>query len=489
MASDSRTPQKFAMKLTTEKKAPSFGHALFIMIAVFAVIVAPALILGSKINALFLISWMVAIILCLTTGTSYKELQAGLVANCSKAIVPAMIVLCVGALVGTWNAAGTVPLILSFGMQVISPKAFLAAAFILSTVTALITGTSWGTFGTAGLALAGIGATLNIDPVLTAGAVCSGAFFGDTISPMSDSPNIASAVSNVDLFEGIRFQAKVTVPSAVICIILYYIVGLRYSSGTVNYEEINSVVSTIQANFHTGIIALLPAVFLVVLLVMKVPSIPSILGGALFGGFIAIVYQGRSLSEVISFLWNGYSIDSGSEFVDKLLNRGGVTSMSSTALMFFFAFGLFGILNAAGVVDAVVAPAADKLKSKMSLVIATLFMSVLGTFLGASMNFAYAFAGSIMEPVYEKRHLDKRVLMRALGVGCTAMAVLVPWSLSSAVAAPFLSVSAAQLIPYNFFLFVTPIFLLIWTVIGRDTRWTTEQKDEVQKKNPELQKG
>ena len=145
--------------------------------------------------------------------------------------------------------------------------------------------------------------------------------------------------------------------------------------------------------------------------------------------------------------------------------------MSGTAIMFFFAFGLFGILNAAGIIDAVLAPVTKHMNSKLSLVISTVLLSNVGTVVGASMNFAYAFAGSIMEPVYEKRGLEKVNLMRALGVGCTAMAVLVPWSLSSAVASSFLGVEPVRLIPYNFFLYVAPIYLIIWTIIGRDTRW------------------
>lgn len=467
------------------KKQPSFAYALLVMVVVFSTIMIPALAWGSKINALFLVSWLVAIIFCLPTGTTYKEMQAGMVGNCAKAVVPAMIILCVGGLVGTWTAAGTVPVIISFGVQAVSPHAFLMTAFILCTVTALVTGTSWGTFGTAGLALAGIGLSLNVDPVMTAGAVCAGAFFGDTISPMSDSPNIASAVSGVDLFAGIKHQAKVTVPSAVICCILYWIVGMRYRGGEVNTDLIHTIVSTVQSNFNTGFLTLLPAIFVVVLLAIKIPSIPALLGGGIFGGLVTCLYQGRTVNEAITYFWSGYTIDTGVEFIDKLLNRGGVTSMTSTAVMFFFAFGLFGILNSAGIVDAVVSPITKRLKSKLSLVIAAMLMSILGTLVGASMNFAYAFAGSIMAPIFEKRGLQKKNLMRALGVGCTAMAVLVPWSLSTAVAIPFLNVTAMQLVPYNFFLFVAPIVLIAWTAIGKDTKWLSEVSEKEQQEELE----
>lgn len=438
------------------------------MIAVFSVIMIPSLMWGSKITPLFLIAWIVAIALCIPTGTTYKEMQEGVIKNCTKAIVPALIILCVGGLVGTWTAAGTVPMIISFGVKAISPQAFLLTSFLLCAVCALVTGTSWGTFGTAGLALAGIGAGLNVDPVMTAGAVCAGAFFGDTISPMSDSPNLASAVSGVDLFKGIKHQAKVTIPAAMGCCGIYYVLGLKYKGGKVDEQLIDSIVNTIENNFNLGFMAMIPVILVVVLLIIKVPSIPALLTSGIAGGVVACAYQGNSLKDTIQFFWEGYTMESGVEFIDQLLNRGGIMSMASTAIMFFFAFGLFGILSSAGIVEGVVEPFTKRLKSKISLVVSTVVLSVFGTIIGASMNFAYAFAGSIMEPIYKERGIRPEDLMRALGVGCTAMTVLVPWSLSAVVAAPFLGVKTTQLFQYNFFLYLAPLVLVMVTIFCRE---------------------
>lgn len=466
------------MKLHFEKKTPSFGYALFVMVAVFAVIMVPALAWGAKINALFLISWLVAILLCVPTGTTWKEIAKGINTYCIKAIIPIMIILSVGGLVGTWMAAGTVPAIISIGVQTVSPHAFLLTAFLLSMVCSLVTGTSWGTFGTAGLALAGIGLSLNVSPVMTVGAVCSGAFFGDTISPMSDSPNMASAVSDVDLFTGIKHQAKVTVVAAVICCVIYWILGLQYKGGAVDMEMISSIVSTIDTHFTVNFLTFLPAIIVVVLLVLKVPSIPAILGGGVAGGMVACLLQGETVNDCITYFWSGFSIDTGVSFIDTLLNRGGVTSMSSTAMMFLFSFGLFGIFDAAGVVDVVVAPITKHLHTKLSLVLATVGMSLLGNALSASMNFAYAFAGNIMAPVYDKKGLQKKNLMRALSVGCTGMSVLFPWSLSSGVISEFMGVTPMEILPCYFFPYVSFIVLVVWTIIGKDTKWVSELTEE-----------
>ncbi len=471
--------ESMKVKKTREKKKPSFKYSLLAMVVTFGFIMVLSLGLGASINALFFMAWLIAIVFGLGTGTPYKDLQAGIAENCKKAVVPAMIILSVGALVGTWNAAGTVPMIISFGIKTISPNIFPISAFVLCLVTALATGTSWGTFGTAGVALSAIGLSLGVDPVLTAGAVCSGAFFGDTISPASDSPNLAAAVSGVDLFAGISYQARVTVPSAVICATMYYFFGLKYAGGSVDTSMINQIADAISGSFNTSFIPLIPAIIVIGMLVMKIPSIPSLLCGAVSGGIVAILYQGEKVLDTITFFWKGFKIDTGVDFVNTLLNRGGVMGMASTAIMFFLAFGLFGILNAAGIIDSFVEPFTSKMNSKFTLVIASMLMGVFGTIVGASMNFAYAFAGSIMQPVYDKKGLDRRALMRALGVGCTALAVLVPWSLSTAVACPFLGVEPVDLIKCNCFLYVTPVVLVLWTKFGKDTKWTSEMDKEL----------
>lgn len=471
------------------KKKVSFAYALLVMVLVFSCIMIPVFCWNAKINALFLIGWAVAIVLCLPTGCTYKAMEAELVKKCTRAIVPAMIVLCVGGMVGTWNAAGTIPFIISLGMRSISPHYFLLAAFLLSMLATLITGTSWGTFGTVGMALAGIGQSLNMDPVLTAGAVCSGAFFGDGISPLADSANMASAVSGVDLFAGLRHQARVAFPAALICAVLYWLKGMEYRGGTVNTAMISEIAECIDRNFQVGPCALLPVIFVIVLLAVRIPAVPAILSGGIFGGLVACLYQGTSPADIISYFWGGYQIESGMEFVDTLLSRGGVASMADTVLMLFFAFGLFGILNAAGIVDALVSPVVGYLKSKLSLVAAALGMSVFGTFVGASMNFAYVFAGSIMEPIYIKRGLRRENLMRALSVGCTGMTALVPWSLSSAVAAEFLNVAPVQLIPGNYYAIIAPLVLIIWTAIGRDTLWVGEIEKKCGKTSERVMKG
>ena len=168
----------------------------------------------------------------------------------------------------------------------------------------LITGTSWGTCGTAGLALAGIGLGMGINPLLTAGAICSGAFFGDTISPLSDGPNLCAGVTGIDLFEGIKHQAKVTVHSGLICAVIYLIIGFTVGGGTVDYTSVNAISGAIESSYHLGIITIIPMIIVFAMLATKKPSIPSLLSGAVAGGVIACLVEGRSIAEIISYFWN-----------------------------------------------------------------------------------------------------------------------------------------------------------------------------------------
>lgn len=459
----------------TNIKKPTFGYALFTVVACFSVIMIPALAWGCKIHPLFLLSFLVAIPLCSRLGVAYKDLQAGVVSSVSRAVVPILILLINGGLVGTWNAAGTVPIIIDLGVKFINPTFFLLTTFILCVLCSMVTGTSWGTCGTAGLALAGVGMGMGINPLITAGAICSGAFFGDTMSPLSDGPNLCSAVTGIDIFVGIKHTLKVAIPSGIICAILYLIIGMNLNISSVDYTTINNISSAIEVNYRLGFVAIIPMIIVLGMLAMKKPSIPSLLTGAFAGGVIACVMEGKSIADVIGYFWGGYVIESGDVMVDTLLNRGGITSMTGTATLFVFAFGLFGILNAAGIIDALVEPMTKHLKTKFSIILSTVFMSVLGNGIGASSNFAYVFAGNIMAPIYDRVGLDKVNLTRSLAVGCTAMCTLLPWNMNAVVAASYIGVEPIQLIPFSFFAYVTPIVLIVITLLGFDTKLTSEK--------------
>lgn len=473
-----------------EKKAPSFGYALFVTIVSFSIIMIPAVFLGAKTQPLFLISWIITIPFCMKLGYTYKELQQGIFHYCAKSLVPMTIVLCVGALIGTWNACGTVPLITKLGLLTINPKYFLVMSFVICIIFSLFTGTSFGTCGTAGVALMGVGLSMGLHPLVIASSIIGGAYFGDAISPLSDSTNVAAGSVGVDLFESIKYQAITTLPAAVICAVIFFLWGLNIDTSSVDLSSIGDVISGIEANYRLGLVPLIPMGVVLVMLLFKVPSIPSILCGSISGFLVAWLYQGQSFTSVTMSMWSGYVLESDNAFIAKIFSRGGITSMSGTAFLFIFAFGLFGILSTAGIIDKVVEPLMEKVNSRLGGTICTVILGFVSNITSASGNFSFVFTGNLMTPVYEQKHLNKWDLTRAMSVGCLLSGLLVPWNSNPLTVTGFLGVDSTQMLPYLFTPLVTAAVLIVVEVTGIDKKFSKKARgseDQVNEKEREYE--
>ena len=463
-----------------KKQELTFGYAAFVVIVCFSLIMFPAVFLGARTQPLFLLSWLVAFPLCSLLGFSYKQLQTGMMSFMARCLVPMTIVLCVGALIGTWNACGTVPMITKLGLQTINPQYFMVMSFFICIIFSLFTGTSFGTCGTAGVALMGVGLSMGMDPVLVAGPIICGAFFGDAISPLSDSTNMAAGSVQVDLIETIKYQMTTTVPTCLICTVLYYFLGVNTTGATADISVIQTVINDIDAHYKLGWITLLPMAVVLVMLLMKIPSIPSIISGSLAGFLVAWLYQGHSFKSVVQYMWGGYTLVSDNIFIAKIFSRGGITSMSGTAFLFVFAFGLFGILSTAGVIDKVVEPLTNAVKSRMGGTISTVIMGTIANVTSASGNFSFVFTGNLMKPVYEKAQLSKWDLTRAMSVGCLWAGLLVPWNANPLTVAGFLGVDPWAVIPYVYSPFVGFAVLIIVTAFNLDRGYKQKNLEEIQ---------
>lgn len=241
-------------------------------------------------------------------------------------------------LVGTWMASGTVPVMIYYGMKVLTPGLFLPVVCILCTLMSTMAGTSWGTLATVGVACMDAAQGLGVPLPAAAGAVCTGAFFGDKVSPLSDSPVITATVCEVPLMDGIRHALISTGPAYLISLVFYFVYGLRYSGGSAGGEVYEDILSTVSAEFWLSPVLLLPVLVVVVLILMKKPTIPTFIAGIAAGTVMAMLCQGVSLHDILTVMYSGFSADTGSDVVNSMLNRGGFTSMLST----------IGLLIAAG---------------------------------------------------------------------------------------------------------------------------------------------
>lgn len=363
--------------MQTERKIVKPWQALAMLVVGIAIIIVGLMVMKLNNRIVLAVDGVVMCGMAWCFGISYGELQNGIRDTITSMIVAILILLSVGVLVGTWMLSGTVPVMIYYGMKVLTPGLFLPIVCVLCTLMSVMAGTSWGTLATVGIACMGVAQGLGVPLPAAAGAVCVGAFFGDKISPLSDSPVITATVSEVPLMEGIKHALISTGPAYLISLVFFLIYGLRFGDGTVGGEVYDDILSTVSSTFSLNPALLLPVLVVIVLIVMKKPTLPTFVAGIAAGGVLAMVFQGATLTDVMNVMYDGYAGQSGSEVVDSMLNRGGFTSMLST-IGLLMAAGIFGApLRTAGVVDVLLDFVKKIAKTSRSMALGVLILHTL----------------------------------------------------------------------------------------------------------------
>lgn len=367
-------------------------------------------------------------------------------------------------LVGTWMASGTVPVMIYYGMKVLTPGLFLPVVCILCTLMSTMAGTSWGTLATVGVACMGVAQGLGVPLPAAAGAVCTGAFFGDKVSPLSDSPVITATVCEVPLMDGIRHALISTGPAYLISLVFYFVYGLRYSGGSVGGEVYEDILSTVSAEFWLSPVLLLP-----VLILMKKPTISTFIAGVAAGAVMAMLCQGVSLHDILTVMYSGFSADTGSDVVNSMLNRGGFTSMLST-IGLLIAAGIFGApLRTAGVVDVLLAFVERIAKNSRSMSLGVLILHAVFFTITGAYYVSYPVVGGMVKDLYPEYHLDRKNLMRTMLDTGTGLAPMVSWSTTGSYTATTLGVSNLAFAPFAPMLWLSIVFSVIYAVTGIGT--------------------
>jgi Na+:H+ antiporter, NhaC family len=430
----------------------------------------------------------VALLLCsgiagiigLRNGFRWKQIQEAMGHGVMLAAPAMFILLAVGALIGTWVLCGTVPTLVHYGMQLMHPSYFYPAVCLVCAIVALAIGSSWTVAGTLGVALMGVAAGLGLSPAITAGAIISGAYFGDKMSPLSDTTNLAPASAGCDLFVHIRHMIWTTGPSFAIALVLFVLFALgRGGDGAADF---GGLTDTLEAQFKPGLHLLIPLVVVLVLAIRRVPAFPSIAIGALVGGLFAVLFQpeataalgaaeDRSRSMALfagswQALFSGYSAESGSEAVDELLNRGGMESMLNTIWLILCAMAFGAVMERTGLLERIIRSVLAAAKTTGSLILATLATAVGTNVVAADQYLAIVLPGRIYKPEYERRGLAPENLSRALEDAGTLTSPLVPWNSCGAYMAATLGVATTAYLPYAFFNLLNPIVAGILAYAG-----------------------
>lgn len=457
-----QTKETESKKLRTQA---SLKESLVLMAVVIAWLVV-CVRSGASLAVPMLCTWAIIFGFCKIRKLDFGKVQTSMFDAIRSALGAIMILLVVGLMVGTWIASGTIPTIIYVGLRLINPKIFLLCAMIICSLLSLATGTSYGSAGSAGIAMMAIGEAMGIPVGMTAGAVLCGALFGDKLSPFSDTTNMAPAMAGGDLFKHIRSMLYTTIPTYVISAVLFVVLGLRYGSANYDPTLINETCEGIRANFNISPLTMIPVAVVIVLLLFKVDAVPAILLGGIAGLAVAVPLQGESFTDMLGIAYSGFTIESGSELIDKLLNRGGITSMSSTAYVMIFAVGLGGALESLGVLHHLTDPVVSKIRSIPQLIGSTLVVSYACGMIGCTMAMDHVLTGKIMAPVYKEKGVAPEVLSRTMEDCGTVGAVLYPWHTSSIYFCGVLGVTYLQYLPFAFMAYLAPIAAMICALTG-----------------------
>ena len=448
-----------------EKKKATLALSSLAIILIVAFIAVGIGVFNVNIAILLFLCWMIMWPFAAHLGYSFSEMEGFAYEMAQKCIAPAAIILAVGMMIASFMAAGTVPTILVAGLKLITPKFFLALTFIMCCIMSVIMGTSWGTLGTVGIAMMGVGAGLGVNPAITAGAVVSGAWFGDKMSPMSDSTIMCSTITETYIMDHIKAMMQTTIPAAVVSVIIYLGIGIFISGDSYDASTVDSIMNGLKGMFHINLIPVIPIVVVIVMILMKKGTIVSMMSGTVVAILIAVFYQGYSVADMGTFLYSGFTCDTKNEILISLLNRGGMTSMLSLLAVFVGGLGLGGILDKTGMLEPIFHYITEKYKSPRGIMLMAWCATLLCILVIADNNFAFVMVATLFGSAFQKYNLKSQNLSRILEDVGTLGSALVPWNVGAQFAAGVLGVSTLAYMPYAFLNWMTPILSLAFIIL------------------------
>lgn len=476
---------KNSKDITSNKKEMSFSLAVLCMLLLAAIFIGGFGIYKINTQVVFLLAVVAAAIVGVINGFSLIEIDRFFLDGCKNVVMAAMILMSVGAVIGSWIVSGIVPTIIYYGLSILTPASFLLAGFFICCILSFFTGSSYSAISTLGVAFMGIGIGLNINPGITAGMIVSGSVFGDKLSPFSDSTNLAAAVSDANVFDHVRSMLYTTIPAMLISAVLYFIISMRYSASSLDLSIITGIKDALTANFNISPILLIIPAFTIFLAIKKVPPVTALVSSALLGTLAAFIFQSGfyNFKTIVSAMGTGFSINTDIAEINKLLSRGGMLGMMGATALAFLAVGLGEILQRIGVLNVVLSKLNKVVRSKPAVVISTLFVSLIVTILCASQYIAIILTGQLMKNSFKEYKISRTVLSRTLEDGGTIFAYLVPWSTTGVFITGVLGVEVFAYAPYAFFCILCPIIAAVYAITGFaqfKENYDKEEKGEVE---------
>ncbi len=434
---------------------------------------------GANQIALLLCACLTAVI-GMKNGSAWDDMQEGMVHGIGLAFNAILILLTVGSLIGSWIIGGVVPAMIYYGLQVFSPDSFYVASCFICALVGISIGSSWTVAGTLGIGLIGVAGGLGLSPVITAGAIISGAYFGDKLSPLSDTTNLAAAVTGNELFAHIRHMLWTTIPSLLIALVIYFALGVGGSELQSNSNGVQQVLVAIDSQFTIGWYLLIPLAVLLFMAYLRVPAFPTLIVGALVGCLFAALFQApaaKSLAnaadmsqglQILKGLWislfDGYQADTESEVVNKLLSKGGMSSMLHTIWLIISAMAFGGVMEKTGSLQKIVTVTLSKVQSTAALIATTVFTCFGMNAAAGDQYMAIILPGRMLREKFERQGLQTLNLSRTIEDSGTLTSVLVPWNTCGAFMTATLGISTWVYAPYAVFNYICPLLAIAYGI-------------------------
>ena len=410
-----------------------------------------------------------------SNGAPWSVLEKGMLHGIAVGTKAIIILMVIGMLIAVWMIAGVVPYLISLGLELLNPKVFLPATCMICAVISLSTGSSWTTASTVGVALMGVGNGLAMPPAMVAGAIVSGAYFGDKMSPRSDSTNLAPAVTGVELFDHIRHMAYTTAPAFVLSLILYSIIGYSASQSDVSTMEVQEMQTVLSTQFHLSPLLLLPPLVVIVMSIMRLSALPALAAAVGAGAIIAIALQKADIADLVNVMHYGYESSTGEKSMDELLSGGGLDKMMWTVSLILCALSLGGIMEGGRMLESVAAAILKGVHSTGAMVTATVGTCFATNIVAPDQYLSIIVPGRMYREVYQRRKLHPKNLSRTVEDAGTLSSPLVPWNTCGATMMSVLLVNPFAYLPYAFFNLLTPLFAVLWAYLNIGQ--ATVQKD------------
>lgn len=467
------------MDLKKQKRKPYLYEAILsfgFLIIVMAISIAK---FEADPHVPMLIGTMFAAIIALKIGYSWAEIEKSMFDGIYQALQAVIILAIIGVLIGVWLQAGVVPSMIYYGLHILKPKIFLVATLLICSITSLATGTSWGTAGTIGLALMGIATGLGVPAPIAAGAIISGAYFGDKLSPLSDTTNLAPAVSGTDVFTHIKFMLQSTGIVYVICGIIYLFLGFKYVGSSADMSSILTIQEGLASTFNISPLLLIPPIAVIISIAFKVPAIPGITIGIVLGIIEAFIFQGATFGQILTASFDGFVSETGLVAIDELLTAGGLNGMMYSISLTIIAMMFGGIMEKTGQLEVIVEVLLKRVKSATGLISMTVFTCIFSNMTMPEQYISIVVPGRMYASTYREKGLHPKTLSNALESSGTLTSALIPWNTCGVFMTGILGISTLQYGKWAFFNYLMPIAVILLSIPGLTVAKIEDDPDTV----------